>query len=684
MVDADDHLFTNPAIGVEISVEVRDVPHGIVHVVGEVDEVEISLGNESVGEKIICDESAPGLPIMAIRAVHHHDRNDRHFSSLHEGEDFKTLVVRSKSAWEKGEGTSLLREVQLAGEKIIEVDELRVAVNGRIGGLLERKPDIESKAFFGASSRLSRPHDTIATACNKHVTGFDNSFPEGESLRILGLRGFRAGAAENGYLADAVVAGEDVCSGPHFAQGTTHEFEFPDGGMIPTKAKYRVEHLLDITGGFPLGDFGGKGANALVSFFFVHEKSDFRVELRPFRANAKKESRMISYPRCQIFGKAHSLCVVAALCWVGICAQAQAMEISIPAGGTFDPFLLALKPGIQMSPLPTWMEGPATINPELGTVEIAIAPLWKEPAVEMYAVTVVFNDNGDGGPSLNWKKDGELSAISYAMGEVGNAVGLNSRTVLLPQALTKDGGSLQISCEGSFDSLLSLAVRPARQDQTAVLGARRTAALIDDSFQVLDDREVSGSQRVPMAGDVRAGTIVEAELSSAVEPLQSAIEFVTPVEGNVEGATIHLEALGLDLEAELQVSINSKSIGQISFPTFALDDPSLVTDWNGRLIFAGWRKGALFIPARHFTQGENSLSISLKRSEGETGRDIFLRNTSLHLRFTPPAFTPLPEQKIENRSAEFQFKETPQAVDFQSLDPIIPHIPDEQLPEEQP
>jgi len=367
-----------------------------------------------------------------------------------------------------------------------------------------------------------------------------------------------------------------------------------------------------------------------------------------------------------------------------ICARSEAMEISIPAGGTFDPFLLALKPGIQMSPLPAWMEGPAAIDPELGTVEIPIAPLWKEPAVEMYAVTVVFNDNGDGGPSLNWKKDGELSTICYAMGEVGNSVGLNSRTVLLPQVLTKEGGSLQISCEGSFDSLLSLAVRPARQDQTAVLGARRTAALIDDSFQVFDDREVSGSQRVPMAGDVRAGTIVEAELSSAVEPLQSAIEFVTPVEGNVEGATIHLEALGLDLEAELQVSINSKSIGQISFPTFALDDPSLVTDWNGRLVVAGWRKGALFIPARHFIQGENSLSISLKRSEGETGRDIFLRNTSLHLRFTPPAFTPLPEQKIESRSAEFHLKEAPQAVDFQSLDSLIPLMPDEQLPALQP
>jgi len=370
--------------------------------------------------------------------------------------------------------------------------------------------------------------------------------------------------------------------------------------------------------------------------------------------------------------KARLLRVLALACLFCTPTAAHSLELSIPAGGTFDPFLLALKPGLQMSPLPAWMDGPATILPDLGLVEIPISPLWKESTVEMYAVTVVFEDSGDGGPMLEWKNGDERSTLSNGLGEVGNPVGLNSRTVLLPQVLTKDGGALVISCEGKFDSLLSLAVRPARLDETAVLGGRRTAALVDDSFQVYDDREVSGGRPVPLAGDVRVGTIVEAELSAAVEPLDQAIEFVAPVEGTVEGAVIHLEALGLDPEAELRVSVNATPVGQISFPSFALDDPSLVTDWNGRLLLAGWRKGSLFVAARHFKQGENSVSIDLKRSEGETGRAIFLRNSSLHLRFTPAAFSALPEEKREFRAEGVISKDIPLAVDFQALDPILP------------
>jgi len=363
------------------------------------------------------------------------------------------------------------------------------------------------------------------------------------------------------------------------------------------------------------------------------------------------------------------LCLVAC---ASLSIPAHSQEFSIPAGGTFDPFLLALKPGVQMSPLPAWMNGPASIKADPGLVEIPISPLWKEAAVEMYAITVVFEDTGDGGPSLLWRRDGEESTVSSGLGEIGNAIGLNSRTILLPQSLTKEGGILVISHKGKFDSLLSLAVRPARMDGTAVLGGRRTAALIDGSFQVYDDREVSGGRHVPLAGDVRAGTIVEAELSAAVEPLKDAIEFVAPVEGNVEGAVIHLEALGLDPEAELSVSINTLPTGRISFPSFALDDPSLVTDWNGRLHLAGWRKGSLFVPSRHLKQGENTITIGLKRSAGDTGREVFLRNTAIHLRFTPPAFSPLPEQKPEGNPAEVELKDAPPAVDFQAIDAILP------------
>ena len=672
MVDADDHFFAHPAVGVEIPVEVRNVLHGVVHIVSEVDEMEVGLGDKTIGQEVVCDKSAPSFPVVAVRAVNHHDGNNGHFSGLHEGEDFKALVVRSESAWEEGEGTGLLGKVQLAGEKIIEVDELRVAMDGRVGSLLEREPDVESETLLGSGSGLGGAHDAIAPACDEHVAGFDDFFSECEGLSILGLGGFRAGTAEDSYLADAAVAGEDAGGGAHFAQGAAHELEFGDGGVIPAEPQRGVDHLLDVSGGFAFGDFGCEGVDAGVGFFFFHERSGIRLCLRCLRANAKRVSIMTATKHPKLSKRFCSFGVVAFVSLLFVSSPARAVELSIPAGGTFDPFLLALKPGVQMSPLPAWMEGPASIRPDLAKVEIPIAPLWKEASVEMYAVTVVFEDTGDGGPALEWKHGEEKSTVSNGLGEVGNPVGLNSRTVLLPQSLTKDGGTLVISYVGKFDSLLSLAVRPARLDETAVLGGRRTAALIDDSFQTYDDREVSGARQVPLTGDVRVGTIVEAELSAAVEPLNQTLEFVAPVDGIVEGAVIHLEALGLDPEAELRVSINAKPAGQISFPSFALDDPSLVTDWNGRLLLAGWRKGSLFVSARHFKQGENTISIDLKRSEGETGREVFLRNSSLHLRFTPPAFSPLPDPMPAGNPAEVTLKDAPPAVDFEAIDPILP------------
>ena len=102
---------------------------------------------------------------------------------------------------------------------------------------------------------------------------------------------------------------------------------------------------------------------------------------------------------------------------------------------------------------------------------------------------------------------------------------------------------------------------------------------------------------------------------------------------------LKLETLGLDPEAQLLVEVNKKTIGNMNFPAFELNDPALVTDWNGKLILAGWRKGTLFVPARFLTPGDNSIVISLKRSEMETGRKVFLRNSQIHLRFAPRPFT---------------------------------------------
>ena len=69
--------------------------------------------------------------------------------------------------------------------------------------------------------------------------------------------------------------------------------------------------------------------------------------------------------------KVRLLRVLALACLLCTPTAAHSLELSIPAGGTFDPFLLALKPGLQMSPLPAWMDGPATILPVMRVMPLA-------------------------------------------------------------------------------------------------------------------------------------------------------------------------------------------------------------------------------------------------------------------------------------------------------------------------
>lgn len=343
------------------------------------------------------------------------------------------------------------------------------------------------------------------------------------------------------------------------------------------------------------------------------------------------------------------------------------------AGGTFDPFLMALQPSVKIGALPPWVERMPEVEAGTSTVTVSIHPSWRSTGVEMFVATVVFNDNGDGGPALEWEgPDGSISTLSYGLGEIGNPVGLNSRTVLLPQVLTREGGRLLLSYFGKFESLLSLAIRPAREDSLAVVGDRHAPVLLDGNLQVFEDLEVNGARPVPMSGDIRNGSIIEAELSARVEPLEDSLEFVMPIEGKPEAAMLRLEALGLDPEARVEVAVNGQSLGALHFPSFQLDDPSLVTDWNGGMILAGWRKGSLFISARHLREGDNSIVVSLKRSAFETGREVFLRNTGIHLRFGAMTWP----QESSASSVESKVDGLTTGPDFTLVEPALPESVD--------
>lgn len=348
-------------------------------------------------------------------------------------------------------------------------------------------------------------------------------------------------------------------------------------------------------------------------------------------------------------------------------ARAVTSDPSLDTGRNFAPFVLSLKPSLQMSPLPGWMQSPAVVRPETATIEIPVPALWAVPAVEVYAITVVFDDRGDGGPAVEWRSpNGTTSTVSQGLGEMGTSLGLNARTILLPQDLTREGGVLLVSYYAKFDKLRSLAVRPARENPLAILGGAADPVLIDEALRVFERTEVDGRRTSPLSGDIRRGAVVEAELSAPVQELNEELEFVVPIEGSIDGVLLKLDVLGLDPEAVIQVRVNAISVGQVGFSQFRLDDPALVPDSLGRLVLAGWRSGYVFIPARLWLSGDNSVVLALKRSDVETGQPVFIRNAGLHVRFGATAA---------------QENKTGGEPDFLVPDPLVPNVDDSPLPE---
>ena len=313
------------------------------------------------------------------------------------------------------------------------------------------------------------------------------------------------------------------------------------------------------------------------------------------------------------------------------------------------------------------MQSPAVVLPETATIEISVPALWAVPAVEVYALTVVFDDRGDGGPAVEWRSpNGSTTTVSQGLGEMGTSLGLNARTVLLPQSMTREGGVLLVSYYAKFDKLVSLAVRPARENPLAVLGGGSDPVLVDEALRVFERTEVDGRRNISVGGDIRRGAVVEAELSLAVQELDGELEFVVPVDGAVDGVLLKLDVLGLDPEASIQVRVNTMSVGPLGFSQFRLDDPALVPDSLGRLVMAGWRSGYVFIPARLWLAGDNSVVLALKRSGAETGQPVFIRNAGLHVRFGAGTAQQSPA------TAE---------PDFSVPDPLVPNPQDPPLPE---
>jgi hypothetical protein len=318
---------------------------------------------------------------------------------------------------------------------------------------------------------------------------------------------------------------------------------------------------------------------------------------------------------------------------------------AVGADGQFAPLSVTLQPRLLIGSLPSWDTG-TNVSPvvslENDTVDIPVPPLSLQEEIGCFALTVVFQDNGDGGPVVQWSApSGERTLLSAGLGETGVNLGMNSRTLLLPQSLSLDGGKLSISFTGRFSRLVSITLRPAKELGVAALvsaGEEFEPALIDNQYHVFSTEDVSGQDVKPTAGDRSDGYVVHADLSAAPLRLDlpgsdGVTEFVVPLPSNPVGTLLHAEIGGLDPESWIEASVNGESRGVLVPMTPALEDPSVIIGPSGRLSVAGWVSASLFLPARLWKAGDNSLVLSLHRSQGDSGSPVYLRNVRCDLLF---------------------------------------------------
>ena len=128
------------------------------------------------------------------------------------------------------------------------------------------------------------------------------------------------------------------------------------------------------------------------------------------------------------------------------------------------------------------------------------------------------------------------------------------------------------------------------------------------------------------------------------------MEFILPLGANPRASEIRMDVAGLDPESWIEVAVNGESFGAMGAFSLALNSPSSLFSDSGRLLFAGWRPASLFLPARLWKEGDNSIVLTLHHVLGDGGNPVFLRRAQLDLLF-PPSGTPVPLTATDSATA---------------------------------
>src|SRR5437879_3719869 len=134
----------------KVAVELQYLRDRLVHIVRDDEKLEIVLVHKSHLQQVFVGEVEPRFPVVAARRIDHHQRQDARLAGLHQREHFESFVERAETTRKKRDRVCFFYEVELSGEEIVEVNQLRVAFDDDIGLLLERQPDVQAETALAS------------------------------------------------------------------------------------------------------------------------------------------------------------------------------------------------------------------------------------------------------------------------------------------------------------------------------------------------------------------------------------------------------------------------------------------------------------------------------------------------------------------------------------------------------
>ncbi len=278
--------------------------------------------------------------------------------------------------------------------------------------------------------------------------------------------------------------------------------------------------------------------------------------------------------------------------------------------------------------LPGWLHGPPVTAPG-GVPRVGF--LLSPPAGRDLLLHLVFDEADNSGLRVEWQRDGETTSEVIAE-NLGESLGVaNKRPLLLSAARLGGNGMLLLQSIGT--GLIVKRVRFEWVAERTMLAAatRYVPVVVSASRLALAEVDVDTKKRPPLV-DEWTDRVIRAVLADGPEPIAPSVQVEATLEKTPKMARVEASIAGVFLDQEVWVIVNNQEIGPLSVEVPTLYDPGYLIEPLRAQIFAGWRRGAVYVPSDVLLPGENIILFELRSPANADYRNrAFVREAVLEL-----------------------------------------------------